>query len=54
VFYNPGKVKMKRILKMMTDLPKEALEKIIDQESARVNELNRRILGAGPVEGGED
>ena len=45
---------MKRILKMMVDLPKKLLNKIIDKESKRVNELNRRIFDADLSEGGAD
>jgi len=48
------KVKIKQILKMIIEVPKRLLNKIIDKESVRVNEINRNIFDGSPDKGGED
>jgi len=45
---------MKRILKMIINLTKKLLNKIIDEESQRVDEFNRCIFDTTLNEGGED
>jgi len=44
---------MKRILKMIISLPVKILNKIIDEESQRVNEFNRCVFDTALNEGCE-